>query len=279
VASGNYWRITIGAIALSGLVYSAANGIWPAFYAEMFSTKVRYSGMAIGTQIGFGIAGFAPTMAAAIANDGPHGWVPVAWLVSGGCILAALCAATARETAWARLNDLGKSRRRTLSLGPSGRARPDGDVGRCQGGMLCGALDDDPDRGPALLVPNVQDRAVGVALMRLAPLPKRHEHGPQVPSLAGQAVLVAHATARILVRNGFQDARRRQGAKPVTEDRFGQADMAPEFVEAVHAVAGIAQDQQRPLLPDQVERALDRAVLRAHLKPLHSTMVTTWLHY
>jgi MFS family permease len=117
IETGNYWWISIGAIALSGLVYSAVNGIWPSFYAEMFSTKVRYSGMAIGTQVGFGIAGFAPTMAAAIAHEGPHGWVPVAWLVSGACLLAAGCAATARETARLPLNDLGKSRRQLREEG------------------------------------------------------------------------------------------------------------------------------------------------------------------
>src|SRR3712207_7043726 len=38
-------------ILLSGVVYSAANGVWPSLYGEMFGTKVRYSGMAIGTQI------------------------------------------------------------------------------------------------------------------------------------------------------------------------------------------------------------------------------------
>jgi MFS family permease len=113
IETGNYWWITTAAIALSGLVYSAVNGIWPSFYAEMFSTKVRYSGMAIGTQIGFGVAGFAPSVAAAIANPGPHGWIPVAWLVAGACVVAALCALTARETAHVPLNDLGRSTHRS----------------------------------------------------------------------------------------------------------------------------------------------------------------------
>ena len=117
IETGNYFIITLAAIALSGLVYSAVNGIWPSFYAEMFSTKVRYSGMAIGTQIGFGLSGFSPTVAGWIAGEGPHGWVPVAWLVTGACILAALCAATARETARIHMNDLGKSRRQLKEEG------------------------------------------------------------------------------------------------------------------------------------------------------------------
>jgi MFS family permease len=117
IESGNYLIITLAAIALSGLVYSAVNGIWPSFYAEMFSTRVRYSGMAIGTQIGFGITGFAPTLAASIAGEGPHGWVPVAWMVSGACLLAALCAATCKETSKTHLNDLGKSTRQLQEEG------------------------------------------------------------------------------------------------------------------------------------------------------------------
>jgi hypothetical protein len=33
---------------MSGVGYSASNGIWPSFYGEMFSTRVRLSGLAIG---------------------------------------------------------------------------------------------------------------------------------------------------------------------------------------------------------------------------------------
>ena len=67
---------------MSGVVYSAMNGIQPALYGEMFPTRVRLSGMAIGTQIGFAIGGFAPTAAAAIDGDGTN-WVPVAAYVLG----------------------------------------------------------------------------------------------------------------------------------------------------------------------------------------------------
>jgi hypothetical protein len=51
---------------MPGIVYSAQNGVWPALYGEMFPTRVRLSGMAIGTQIGFALGGFAPTAAAAV---------------------------------------------------------------------------------------------------------------------------------------------------------------------------------------------------------------------
>ena len=41
--------------------YAAANATWPSFYGEMFNARVRFSGVAIGTQLGFLMAGFAPT--------------------------------------------------------------------------------------------------------------------------------------------------------------------------------------------------------------------------
>jgi len=98
ISSGNYTLIFVAAVLMSGVVYSAMNGIQPALYGEMFPTRVRLSGMAIGTQIGFAIGGFAPTAAAAIAGDGPDGWVPVAAYVLVSSIVAAVAVATARET-------------------------------------------------------------------------------------------------------------------------------------------------------------------------------------
>src|SRR5262249_49868501 len=95
IDSGSYVLIFLAAVAMSGVVYSAFNGVQPAFYGEMFPTRVRLSGTAIGTQIGYAIGGFAPTVAAAI--DG-SGWVPVALLTLAGSVIAAIAALTARET-------------------------------------------------------------------------------------------------------------------------------------------------------------------------------------
>ncbi len=90
------------------MVYSAANGIWPSLYGEMFTTKVRLSGMAIGTQIGFALGGFSPSIAAAIEGEGSSGWAPVAVLVAVACVLASIAAATARENHLVHMNDLGQ---------------------------------------------------------------------------------------------------------------------------------------------------------------------------
>jgi MFS family permease len=96
------------AVLMSGIVYSASNGVWPSLYGEMFDTRVRLSGMAIGTQIGFALAGFAPAIASAVQGTGPNAWVPVAFLTFAVCVVASIAAWTARETHKVPMNDLGK---------------------------------------------------------------------------------------------------------------------------------------------------------------------------
>jgi MFS family permease len=108
IAQGAVLLIFLFGVLLSGIIYSAANGIWPSLYGEMFDTRVRLSGMAIGTQIGFALGGFAPTISAAILRPGPDGWMPVAGLVSGACIVAAISVFSARETYNVPLDQLGK---------------------------------------------------------------------------------------------------------------------------------------------------------------------------
>jgi MFS family permease len=98
ISAGNYPMIFLVGIVMFGVVYSATNGIWPSFYGEMFTARVRLSGMAIGTQIGFAIAGFSPTIAAALDGEDGTNWVPVAILVAALCLVNVLAVASARET-------------------------------------------------------------------------------------------------------------------------------------------------------------------------------------
>jgi MFS family permease len=98
ISTGSYPLILVLGIATFGLVYSAANATWPSFYGEMFSTRVRLSGMAIGTQIGFAVAGFAVTFAAEIAGPDGDDWFSVSLFTAALCIPPVLAAITARET-------------------------------------------------------------------------------------------------------------------------------------------------------------------------------------
>jgi MFS family permease len=86
------------AVATFALGYGAANAVWPSFYNEMFSTEVRFSGVAIGTQLGFLLAGFAPTIVTALGGVREGGWVVISIFTAVVCVIAAASALTARET-------------------------------------------------------------------------------------------------------------------------------------------------------------------------------------
>ncbi|MGP4017673.1 MFS transporter [Saccharopolyspora sp. 5N708] len=106
---GNYGLIFAIGILLFGVVYSATNGIWPAFYGEMFPARVRLSGMAVGTQIGFALGGFSPSIAEAIGG-GRDGWINVALFTAGLCVLNILAVASGRETYRVPTEELGVSK-------------------------------------------------------------------------------------------------------------------------------------------------------------------------
>ena len=91
ITEGNWVGIFAYGVLMHGALYSMANGVWPAFYAEMFPTRVRVTGLALGTQIGFAISG----------GVGPgadlHNAVLPAVFTVAMCALVALGALTARE--------------------------------------------------------------------------------------------------------------------------------------------------------------------------------------
>ena len=63
--------------------------------------------MAIGTQIGFAVAGFAPTIAAALAGDDGSNWPAVAGFVAAVCLLNIVAVATGRDYYRTPTEDLG----------------------------------------------------------------------------------------------------------------------------------------------------------------------------
>ena len=68
---------------------------------------VRLSGMAIGTQIGFMLAGFTPSIVTALGGVKEGGWVVTAGYTAVVCLVATIAALTARETKDVRTADLG----------------------------------------------------------------------------------------------------------------------------------------------------------------------------
>ncbi|MDL5156232.1 MFS transporter [Actinomycetospora termitidis] len=80
--------------------------VYPAFFAELFNVRVRYSGMGLGMQIGFVVCGITPLLATALVGLSLD-WAPAAWIVSMTAVVAAAAALWARETSTVSLQDLG----------------------------------------------------------------------------------------------------------------------------------------------------------------------------
>jgi MFS family permease len=108
IAAGSYGWIFVVGIAMFGVVYTATNAVWPAFYGEMFPARVRLSGTAIGTQIGFAISGFLPSIASAVGGDGKGAWISVSIFTAGLCLLNVIAVASGKETYRVPTEQLGR---------------------------------------------------------------------------------------------------------------------------------------------------------------------------
>jgi MFS family permease len=108
ISIGSYGLVFALGILMFGVAYSATNGVWPSLYGEMFSTEVRLSGMAIGTQFGFLLAGLAPSVVSAI-GAGRDDWIGVAIFTAAVCALSATAIATGRETFRRPTAELGRT--------------------------------------------------------------------------------------------------------------------------------------------------------------------------
>jgi MFS family permease len=108
VADASLPRMYLGIFLSISLCFSATNAIYPVFFTEMFNVRVRYSGTAIGIQIGLVVAGFAPALCSYWVGNAGGDWTPAALLTAVACVLAAAAALTAKETFKTPLAELGK---------------------------------------------------------------------------------------------------------------------------------------------------------------------------
>jgi MFS family permease len=97
MSTGNYMLIAVSMFLLM-VVAAGGNIVQAPLYTEMFPTRVRYTGYAVGTQVGLIVVGFSPTIAAALVLPGVNGWVPVAIFIAVCMVAAAISAFTAKET-------------------------------------------------------------------------------------------------------------------------------------------------------------------------------------
>jgi len=112
---GYFWALGTGSLPLvfgasflfMTVLYSGFNGVWPGYFAELFAAPVRYTGMALGNQLGLLVAGFGPLIGGLLMTAGPTGWMPVAVFGAVCALLAVLAVASARETAHTPIDELG----------------------------------------------------------------------------------------------------------------------------------------------------------------------------
>jgi MFS family permease len=107
LSSGNIVLVFLAAFLNMTVLYSGFNGIWPSFFAEQFAAPVRYTGMAMGNQLGLVLAGFAPMIAGMLLTPGVTGWVPVAVFGTACMLVAAASVYYARETFRTPIEALG----------------------------------------------------------------------------------------------------------------------------------------------------------------------------
>nr|WP_305803669.1 MFS transporter [Subtercola sp. PAMC28395] len=92
------FAVTIG-LCFHALMYAGQ----PAIMAEMFPTRMRYSGVSLGYQLTSILAGsLAPIIATALLQQ-YHSWVPVAIYIVIACIITGITVLTLRETKGASL--------------------------------------------------------------------------------------------------------------------------------------------------------------------------------
>lgn len=107
LSSGNIVLVFLAAFLNMTVLYSGFNGIWPSFFAEQFAAPVRYTGMAMGNQLGLVLAGFAPMIAGLLLIPGVNGWVPVAVFGTVCMLIAAVSVYFSRETYKTPIEELG----------------------------------------------------------------------------------------------------------------------------------------------------------------------------
>jgi metabolite-proton symporter len=79
---------TMGSVLALGIIWSAVTAVLGTLYSEVFSTRVRYTGVTLGYQLGAALAGgTAPMIAAALVRQAGGAWTPLAfYLIITGAI-------------------------------------------------------------------------------------------------------------------------------------------------------------------------------------------------
>ena len=95
--TGNLGLIVLTMMGTLSFGQAAIVGVVPAYFSEMFDTRVRVTGIGLGVGLSSIVGGFTPLVAAAVASTG-GGWVVVATISAAVCVAAGVAVLLLRET-------------------------------------------------------------------------------------------------------------------------------------------------------------------------------------
>jgi len=112
LAAVNAGQLVVFALVMTAftVAWSGANAVGAALVSELFPTRSRHTGAALGTQLGMIVAGFSPVIMGSLAGAGttPAAWVSPAVFGAAALTLAAVAAWRAPETCATPLTALGR---------------------------------------------------------------------------------------------------------------------------------------------------------------------------
>ncbi|WP_067825344.1 MFS transporter [Nocardia inohanensis] len=101
--------VILSAIIIGLVFHAFMYAAQPAIMAEMFPTRMRYSGVSLGYQVTSIVAGsLAPIIAVRLLST-YHSSVPIAWYLAGACAITVVAALFARETKGADLAEVDRA--------------------------------------------------------------------------------------------------------------------------------------------------------------------------
>ncbi len=105
--TGVYLAIVVAYSVIVGAMYS----IEPAYISEMFATDVRYTGVAVGSQLAAIVGGFTPAIATALLAWGNNMSWSISVFIIAASLITALCAVLVGETRHRDLDHVPEPRR------------------------------------------------------------------------------------------------------------------------------------------------------------------------
>jgi hypothetical protein len=126
------------------------------------------------------------------------------------------------------------------------------------------------DRGAVALAPR---QAGLLAADGVSPLHERNERSAQLTAALRQLVLVSIGS--LLVADAFEDSGFDETFEAARQDVARDAEAVLELVEPFEAEERVADDQQRPPFPDELERSSDGAVLSFVVTFQHGHRIAT----